>query len=83
MFRIFGTLALVALLFTPCFAGEDKKPTEADKAKATIERDRQERKEAAAKELEAILKKYRMKLSVGMLVTDQGNIPQLNLVPVD
>ncbi len=75
-------ILLGALIVSPCFAA-DPKPSEAEKAKNTIDQDRKDRQAAAGREIDAVLKKYRVQLSATMLVTDKGNIPQLNLVPVD
>ncbi len=71
----------VVLFLSPCFASESNKDIE--KAKATIEREKKDRVKKCSAALEALLKEHRCQLDVGMLVTPKGNIPQVQLIPVD
>ena len=77
---------LVLLIFTiifitgcPAQAGEDSQKIQ--QAQKVLESDYQNRKLQAEKELAAVLKKYRLKLAVSVLITESGNQPRLNLVP--
>ena len=52
-----------------------------EEAQKILSKKAQEKVEKCSKELEALLRKHDCSLSVGMLVTQQGNFPQVQIVP--
>jgi hypothetical protein len=62
----------------------DEKPLTTDQARQLLAQEQQARVDAAKVELDAFVdawcKKHRVRLGVSMLITERGNIPQLNII---
>lgn len=52
-------------------------------AKTAIEKEKQERISKCQQEMSAILKKYNCQIIPSMIITQQGNIPQIQIVAED
>lgn len=60
---------------------DDKKEgLSAQDAKAVIENERKKRIELCAREVQGVLEKHRCSLSVAMIVTQQGNVPRVDIL---
>lgn len=73
-------LILLMAIVLGCPAQAEDNSQKVQQAKKVLEDDFRDRKAQAEKELAAILKKYKLKLAVSVLITESGNQPQLILV---
>lgn len=56
-------------------------PDKTKEAKKILEKEQKDRMAQAQKELEEVMKKHNCDLSVSMIITQQGNIPQIAIIP--
>lgn len=57
-------------------------PVDLTAAKQALAKEARDRQEACTKEVAAALEKHNCTISVGMLVTPKGNVPQFQIVPL-
>lgn len=62
---------------------KEVKPKKESNIKELIEKDRQERIQRTNQAIKDILDKEKCTLDVSMIITTQGNMPQLNIVAKD
>lgn len=83
MIKFLLTLLLILSFFVgPCLA-QDNKPSEIDKAKTVIEQGKKDRIKKCSEDIAKVLKENHCTLEVGMIINHKGNIPQVQVVPVD